>query len=729
MIELRAGQREVAAYRKGMLAVPAVPGAGKTTVLAYLASCLIAEGCIGKGKILIVTYMTSSVANFKARIALFLEKTGLPKTKGYEVRTLHSLAVNILKERPDRILMQEELQVIDELDQDRIIKNYTLAWIDSHFDIWKCAIKTPEKSNSYERHLEDWRKETVKLMKVMIRQFKSNGISAGEAREKTATLPASSFLRWCAEVYGEYQQWLVQAGAVDFEDMIHQAALLLREDGELLARLQARWSYIFEDEAQDSNPLQEEILKLLAGEDGNLLRVGDSNQAIMGTFTNAEPELFRRFCRMVDNQPILMASRSSRDIIDLANYLVEWADSCHPEPVCRDALANQLICPVSPEDKFPNPEPGEYRIAAPCFASDAEEIEKICRHAANYAAVNPHKTLAILAPADYILQEAANTLAGLGVNFYELTRLPRERQRTADDLAAVLQFLACPQDNLVFMAMLTRLMPVLAENEYHVLRSWLEQEYLEELFFPLHSAGFLHGMPAAFTTLPVWAELQNVLAKVREWLEADCLSPDALTLYIADQLSLCREEREVAARIALDMRRRLEQNAALRLDTLLLEIDAIKNTGHKFANIVFERRGYVPKPGVVNLVTCHKAKGLEWDMVYVIGTTTAEYPSSLKDKIRSEIRFLHDDAANPTALTIAELRAVFFGNVCADPLMAAKADVISERLRLLYVAITRAKESLVISTHRLSSKFNRKVQPAAAYEALRRHIEQRRTVP
>lgn len=727
MIELREGQREVAAYRGGRLAVPAVPGAGKTTVLAYLASQLIEEGCIKNGKILIVTYMTSSVANFKARIAVFLEQKGLPKTKGYEVRTLHSLAVNILKERPDRILLREELQVIDELDQDRIIKNLTLSWIDSNFELWKSVIKTPEKSSSYARHLDDWKKATSKLVKDMIRQFKSNGISAKEAREKTANLANNSFLRWCAEIYGQYQQWLVQAGTVDFEDMIYQAVLLLREDKELLLRLQQRWSYVFEDEAQDSNPLQEEILTLLAGEEGNLLRVGDSNQAIMGTFTNAEPGLFRRFCQSANIQPILMASRSSRDIIALANYLVEWACTNQPESTCRDALADQRICPVAPDDKFPNPSPDGYLIAAPNFASDTEEIQKICQHATKYAAANSHKTLAILAPADYMLQEVAQTLMSMGAGFYELTRLPRERQRTADDLDAILCFLARPHDNLRFVRLMTQLLPALAEQEYSCLRSWLEQVHLEELFYSLRFPVFLSELPGEFATLPIWEEIKAVLVNVRDWLAAAYLSPDALTLYVADQLALGREEREIAARMALDMKSRLEQNPALRLDTLLSELEVIKNTGNRFANVVFERRGYSPKAGVINLVTCHKAKGLEWDMVYVIGTTESEYPASLRDKIRSEIRFLHDYAANPVALAKAELRAVFFRDICPDPLLAAKADIISERLRLLYVAITRAKESLVISTHRLASKFNKKVQPAAAYEALRQCINQRRT--
>jgi len=724
MIELRAGQRQVAAYRSGYLAVPAVPGAGKTTVLAYLASSLIEEKCIGSGKILIVTYMTSSVANFKARIADFLEKKGLPKTKGYEVRTLHSLAVNILKERPERVLMQEELQVLDETLQDRVIKDFTLAWIDQNYDIWKSFIKTSEKANLYARHVEDWKRETVKLTKEMVRYFKSNGISAREAKQKTADLPTSSFLRWSATIFEQYQCWMVQSGVVDFEDMIFRAVLLLREDRELLARLRERWTYVFEDEAQDSNPLQEEILKLLAGVEGNLLRVGDSNQAIMGTFTSAEPTLFRNFCKMSTAQPILVASRSSADIIDLANYLVEWSTS--PVAACRDALEDQRIVPVGPEDRFPNPQPDKYLIAAPSFATDTEEIQKICQHACNYSVQNPDKTIAILAPADYILQAVANTLEGMGVNFYELTRLPRERQRTAEDVGAILRYLARPQDSNLCMRMMIRLVPELVEDDNHVLRSWLQQERLENIMYSLRHAVFLKDLPEEFTNLEIWPLVNDALCKVRAWLEMAYLAPDALTLCVADQLSLCGEEREIIARMALDMKGRLAQNPALRLDTLLLELDAIKNTGNRFANIVFERRGYTPKAGVINLVTCHKAKGLEWDMVYIMATTATEYPYSLKDRIRSELWFLQDDVANPAALAKAELRALFYQDQCWNPLLAAKTDTIAERLRLLYVAITRARESLIISTHKQASKFNKKVQPAAAYEALRQFIEQRR---
>jgi DNA helicase-2/ATP-dependent DNA helicase PcrA len=78
-------------------------------------------------------------------------------------------------------------------------------------------------------------------------------------------------------------------GAVDFDDLIRLALRCLQTDPEYLARLQYRWPYILEDEAQDSSHMQEMILRLLSSRSGNWVRVGDPNQAIYETFTTADP--------------------------------------------------------------------------------------------------------------------------------------------------------------------------------------------------------------------------------------------------------------------------------------------------------------------------------------------------------------------------------------------------------------------------------------------------------
>ena len=69
----------------------------------------------------------------------------------------------------------------------------------------------------------------------------------------------------------------------------------LHADADFLARLQERWPYVLEDEAQDSSALQEQMLRLLTAQENNWVRVGDPNQAINTTFTSAETRFLRDF--------------------------------------------------------------------------------------------------------------------------------------------------------------------------------------------------------------------------------------------------------------------------------------------------------------------------------------------------------------------------------------------------------------------------------------------------
>ena len=97
-------------------------------------------------------------------------------------------------------------------------------------------------------------------------------------------------------IYSEYQRALTNRGSVDFEDLIRLAYKILSNNPDYLERLRYRWPYILEDEAQDSSLIQEKLLRLLCGENGNWVRVGDPNQAIFETFTTADPKLIKGFC-------------------------------------------------------------------------------------------------------------------------------------------------------------------------------------------------------------------------------------------------------------------------------------------------------------------------------------------------------------------------------------------------------------------------------------------------
>ena len=790
MLTLRPGQKEVAAYRSGYLAVPAVPGAGKTTVLAYLGAQLIAEGCTGKGKLLIVTYMNSSAANFKARIAKELEERGLPGSRGCEVKTLHSLALTILKESPDRLFISNEMSILEQVEQYNLLRDLTHRWIIDNRSTWEAAIATGKNDSKekIQKNLEKWEAKTLDFFKNMISYFKCLGLTAEEMQGYLPALSEESHLHWAIEVYNQYKDVLSYLGVQDFDDLIYNACTLLKTDNTVLQRLQKRWTYIFEDEAQDSNPLQEQILLLLAGGNpviqelpitnkdksvtGNLVRVGDSNQSVMGTFTVADPALFRSFCRRpgVKMQPLLYSSRSSQDIIDLANHLVYWVKTQHPVHDCRKALEEQNIKPVPEDDPYPNPKPERYTIGSLTGKSNREEISKIARQAWRYIHNNSEKTVAILAPDKYILQEAAEQLTLLNAPFREISGGQSERRRTARALGTVIEYLAEPhKGSKLVKALSATLLPELSGEDFPYIKDYLTKCNLEDLLYPAGSTKqHPHSSDNSMTTTDkaiassvpyratfvctqppcndevlapsvpeeilnslLWPSCLEALRRVRTWLTASRIPPESLVLFLAADLGLENEELAIAQRIAMQIKEMLRKNPAWRLADLAEELQSKENIFDQFTEMVYDRKGYTPEPGIINLVTYHRAKGLEWDTVFLTSLTSDSFPSLLDDYFRDNLNFLKKNIANPIALAKAELKVLTEPGQKNDPLDEAKKETISERLRLLYVGITRAKENLLFSYPEMlylpgfPKPFQKK--PAQALIELKKYVKLRKT--
>jgi len=724
MIRLRPGQQEVASYQGGLMAVPAVPGAGKTTVLAHLAAELIAAEKVKPGKILIVTVMNSAVANFRSRIGGFLEDRSLPRSAGYEVKTLHSLAMTILKEKPEFLLINSGFQMLDEVRQDEAVKAVASNWLAANPGRWQGALKLdPDKdARWYQRALGNWQqKDLPEFFKQSVSYIKAQGIGPSAAQELLAQLDGSSYLAWALEVYLDYAKVLRGNGQLDFDDLIAQALRLLQEDPGVLQRLRRRWTYIFEDEAQDSNPLQEKILMLLAGESGNLVRVGDSNQAIMGTFTSAEPEIFRSFCRREDvvNAGILVSSRSTRQVIDLANHLVDWSGREHPQPQCRTALEPQAINPVETDDPFPNPVVDGYTLGVKQYRTRTQELSEVARLASKQCKKRPDYTLAVLVPTRAMQQELAEQLSALGAPFEEVGRVTEEQARTVSDIKLVLDYLAQPHRVDGLLSVLTKVLLSGVSEEGQAGLSQLFQRYsLEEVIYPVGEVFPWLNLPDEFGDKELYSGFTTALARVRKWLEASViLPPEDLILFLAEEMELVGEQSEIAHNLALLIKQRVSENPNWRLIDIARDLPRLEESLKHFAKVIYEQKGFTPKPGVVTLLTTHKSKGLEWDTVYLVGVTSGEYPSRTSDKFRSDLWYLKEEGSNPMALVKAELNLVRGGNGENDPVERAKLAEISERLRLLYVAITRARKNLLISYH-AEGLYNKKMGPSLALTAL-----------
>jgi len=302
----RPAQEAILAYPGGTMGVSAVPGSGKTWTLSKLASQIITEGSLADDQeILIVTLTNSAVNNFSMRIEDFLKQATHTQTlvPAYRIRTLHGLAHDIVRERPDLVGLDSQFQIIDEREADRIRNDVANAWLRSNV-ITLDDFLDPEMESSR----RDWirREHLPKLVQSIalsfIRTAKDMQRQPAEIITHLEELPMSLPLaEMGASMYSEYQRALAYHAAVDFDDLIRLALLALKSDAGLLSRLQYQWPFILEDEAQDSSRLQEQILKLLAQPENNWVRVGDPNQAIFESFTTANPQHLRDFMTAADS--------------------------------------------------------------------------------------------------------------------------------------------------------------------------------------------------------------------------------------------------------------------------------------------------------------------------------------------------------------------------------------------------------------------------------------------
>ena len=112
--------------------------------------------------------------------------------------------------------------------------------------------------------------------------------------EKASKLLEEPYRHGFAQLLAEYERKRALTGKMDFDDMVYQCLKMLKERSEILAQWQERFQYILIDEFQDINPMQYEVIRLLGGKRANLFVVGDDDQSIYG-FRGSEPSLMKRF--------------------------------------------------------------------------------------------------------------------------------------------------------------------------------------------------------------------------------------------------------------------------------------------------------------------------------------------------------------------------------------------------------------------------------------------------
>jgi len=235
------------------------------------------------------------------------------------------------------------------------------------------------------------------------------------------------------------------------------------------------------------------------------------------------------------------------------------------------------------------------------------------------------------------------------------------------------------------------------------------------------------SLPPSGEELEVRQELEAFRAVIRRWQDTTTLPIDQMILTLSQDLFTAPNDLALAHKLALVLRQVRDDHPDWRLLELNGELSLIARNERRFLGFSEEDAGFDPAhhAGKVVVTTMHKAKGLEWDRVYLMSVNNYDFPSfQSNDHYISEKWFVRS-GLNLEAETLAQLETAlstgeyeFYAEGAAT--QQARLDYVRERLRLLYVGITRAKKELIVTWN--SGRQGNQVQ-AVPFKALKEWLQ------
>ncbi|MGY6773238.1 DNA helicase II [Gallibacterium sp. ZY190522] len=285
-------QREAVAAPLANYLVLAGAGSGKTRVLTYRIAWLIGVENISPNAILAVTFTNKAAAEMRHRIENLLQDQITPPF-GMWVGTFHSLAHRLLRRHALDAGLPQDFQILDSEDQLRLVKRLVKSYnLDE-------GLYPPKQICWYINNKKDL-------------GLRADQIEIHNKEDRS----------WI-EIYKIYQDACDRAGLVDFAELLLRTYELWQKKPLILQRYQQRFQHILVDEFQDTNNIQYEWVKLLAGNSANVMIVGDDDQSIYG-WRGAKIDNIYRFLTDYHAETIRLEQnyRSTENILQAANMLI-----------------------------------------------------------------------------------------------------------------------------------------------------------------------------------------------------------------------------------------------------------------------------------------------------------------------------------------------------------------------------------------------------------------------
>ncbi len=661
--KLNPEQQEAVRHAAGPLLILAGAGSGKTRVITQRIAFLIRERGVAPSRILAITFTNKAAAEMKERIGSLIG----PRMAGMWVGTFHSMLLRILRQHADRIGFTRDFVILDTDDQQRLLR--------------ECIQNANLDEKTYPYRQIHSQISSLKNDLVDPETYAGTGTGGDFRRAKTAQL------------FSAYQSRLRQSNAMDFDDILVYAVHLLQEHPDVLAHYQDRFEYILVDEYQDTNHAQYTLVRLLSGKRRNLCVVGDDDQSIY-SFRGANIRNILDFEKDFPDCKVIKLERNYRStghVLMAANSVIRnnrgrkdkklWTDTGEGEPVTF------LLADTHYEEAL----------------YVAGEINRLVTRtgAARY------RDIAILYRLNALSRslEAALREYSVPYRIYGGTRFYDRRE--IKDVMAYLRLVLIPEDDLSFIRVINNPRRGIGETTIDQLRAEADLRGISLLAMSARAeeAPSLSRAAARLTLFAgVIADLRGRLShpelSFRDYIE-QVQERSGLLQALVDQQEKSKDNDPVD-RIenmkellsdALEFENGLRTAVSGIPDTTLYPEDrvAMPEDNAGLLRLYLERAALysevdelTEEDDSIRLMTIHSAKGLEFDTVFLVGAEEGLFPG-----YRS---------------------------------IGSEQDIEEER-RLAYVAITRAKRKLIITSARqrllfgqtqslMVSRFVQEIDPA-----------------
>lgn len=324
MQKLNRGQEEAVLATEGPVLVIAGAGTGKTAMLVAKTSYLLEQGLARPEEILLVTFTNKAAAEMKERII-----RAQPEGSAITACTFHSFCASLLRRHGSGIGLPPDFQILTPEDESDILS----------------MLKTDILPDDY-RDFPTGRKMYGILSaktNLGISMEEAYAVTMGCGSRKSPSASATAYMEKIEEAYRDYK---MAHGYAGYDDLLTLSVKLLEENEAVRRETDLRYRYVFIDEYQDTNALQDHLADLITRDIGNLTVVGDDNQSIysfrggnvVNILTFRERHEGCRILKLTENY------RSPQEILDVANAIMR-----HASVGIRKDLTGQYSCGHRPD--------------------------------------------------------------------------------------------------------------------------------------------------------------------------------------------------------------------------------------------------------------------------------------------------------------------------------------------------------------------------------------------